>query len=138
MKSKILILLMCLFCVTVMRASAQEDDQRVVDGAKEWLLLVDTQQYEESYLRGAQYFKKVVTQEQWVQVMSAVRKPLGDVLSREIISQTHVTELPGAPDGEYVVILFNASFENKQQAVETMTQMLEEDGIWRMAGYYIN
>jgi hypothetical protein len=45
--------------------------------------------------------------------------------------------LPGAPDGQYVVIQFETSFENKHNAVETVTPMLEPNGQWRVSGYYI-
>lgn len=37
-----------------------------------------------------------------------------------------------------MVIQFETSFENKGSAVETVTSMLEKDGTWRVAGYYIN
>jgi hypothetical protein len=46
-------------------------------------------------------------------MLKAVRKPLGKVISREVKSKSHHTSLPGAPDGEYVVIQFDTSFENK-------------------------
>ncbi len=45
--------------------------------------------------------------------------------------------MPGAPDGEYVVIQYDSSFEHKQAAVETVTPMLDKDGKWRVSGYYI-
>jgi hypothetical protein len=45
--------------------------------------------------------------------------------------------LPGAPDGEYVVIQFATSFENKKSAIETVTPMLDSDGEWRVSGYFI-
>ena len=48
-----------------------------------------------------------------------------------------MTSLPGAPDGEYVVIQFDTSFTNKKVAVETVTPMKDEDGIWRVSGYYV-
>jgi len=66
-----------------------------------------------------------------------VRKPLGKVLSRKVINSTYTTLLPGAPDGQYVVIQFETSFENKHNAVETVTPMLEPNGQWRVSGYYI-
>jgi hypothetical protein len=44
--------------------------------------------------------------------------------------------LHGAPDGEYVVIKLESSFENKKAAKEMITPMLE-DGQWRVAGYYL-
>ena len=69
--------------------------------------------------------------------MQSTRQPLGASLSRKFISKRYLTSLPGAPDGEYVVILFAASFQNKQSAVETVTPMLDKDGTWRVSGYYI-
>jgi hypothetical protein len=48
-----------------------------------------------------------------------------------------MTELPGAPDGQYVVMQFETSFANKKSAIETVTFMLEKDGQWKSAGYFI-
>jgi hypothetical protein len=48
-----------------------------------------------------------------------------------------MTSLPGAPDGEYVVIQFMSSFENKRFAIETVTPMKDKDAKWRVSGYYM-
>jgi len=32
---------------------------------------------------------------------------------------------------------FDTSFANKKAAIETVTPMLDTDGTWRVAGYYI-
>jgi hypothetical protein len=48
-----------------------------------------------------------------------------------------MTTMPGAPDGEYVVIQYQTTFEHKNSAVETVTPMLDNDGQWRVSGYYI-
>ena len=66
-----------------------------------------------------------------------VRQPLGKMLSRKIKSTQYETSLPGAPDGEYVVIQYNTSFEHKESAIETVTPMLEQDGKWKVSGYFI-
>ncbi|MGA7319684.1 MAG: DUF4019 domain-containing protein, partial [Candidatus Sulfotelmatobacter sp.] len=65
------------------------------------------------------------------------RDPLGKMLSRKLKSATYTTTLPGAPDGEYVVIQYESGFEHKQSAVETVTPMLDKDGKWKVSGYYI-
>ena len=57
--------------------------------------------------------------------------------SRTLKSATFARTLPGAPDGEYVVIQYETAFENKAAAVETITPMLDKDGSWRISGYYI-
>ena len=69
--------------------------------------------------------------------MQSVRKPLGKTLNRELKTSTYRTTLPGAPDGEYVVIQFETSFENKKSAIETITPALDKEGKWRVSGYYI-
>jgi hypothetical protein len=69
--------------------------------------------------------------------MQAVRKPLGKLVSRKVKSTSYKTFFPGAPDGQYVVIEFETSFENKKSAIETVTPMMDNDGKWRVSGYYI-
>ena len=65
------------------------------------------------------------------------REPFGAVKSREFVGAKYVTEAPGAPDGEYVIIQYKASFENEKNAVETITPMRDADGQWRVSGYFI-
>ena len=69
--------------------------------------------------------------------MQAARKPLGKLILRKVQTKIYKTALPGAPDGEYVVIQFETSFENKKTAIETVTPMMDKDGKWRVSGYYI-
>ncbi len=145
MKTKILVFLLCSVYFAFTQVNAEIDSKKVieekeltaVEAAKSWVILVDEGKYNKSYLKAADYFKNAVTEEQWLQGMTATRNPLGKVLLRELKSKKYMTELPGAPDGEYVVIQFNTSFENKKSSVETITQMLEKDGTWKMSGYFI-
>ena len=112
-------------------------ENAAVSAAQHWLSMVDGAEYAHSWDEAADYFKGAVTREQWEQSLQGVRKPLGKVFSREVKSKTYATSLPGVPDGEYVVIQFETSFENKKYAVETVTPMMDTDGKWRVSGYYI-
>jgi len=105
--------------------------------AEKWLAIVDSEKYAESWQECAELFKNAVRPNQWVQFMLAVRKPLGKLISRKVKTNVYTSSLPGAPDGDYVVIQFDTSFENKKTAVETITPMLDKDGVWRVSGYYI-
>jgi len=122
---------------TVIIAGNSGKEEAALFATEEWLKAVDGGNYKESWQEAAQYFKNVVTQQQWEQSLSAVRSPLGRLVSRKVSSKTYATSLPGAPDGEYVVIQFLTSFENKKSAVETVTPMMDKDGKWRVSGYYI-
>jgi hypothetical protein len=123
------------------QVNSQLTDERTITAAveatKSWLKLVDEGAYEKSWSQAAEYFRNNVSEEQWARAIEPVRKPLGKVLSREVMTSKYMTELPGAPDGQYVVIQFKTSFENKSNAVETVTPMLDSDGQWRVSGYYI-
>ena len=126
-----------LLCFWQGAKSNPEESTEAIAAAEVWLELVDTEQYGASWDEAASYFRGAVSQEQWLWSMQSVRKPLGNKLSRSLKSQQYYTSLPGAPDGEYVVIQFNTSFEHKSSAVETVTPMKDQDGKWRVSGYYI-
>jgi len=118
-------------------AGNPEAESAAVDAAKSWLALVDDQQYAESWDETAGVFKGAVSRERWIEMAGGVRRPFGENVSRQLKSKRYRTTLPGAPDGEYVVIQFKSSFEKKKTAVETITPMLDEDGTWRVSGYYM-
>jgi len=99
--------------------------------------MVDSEKYAESWKEAAVLFKDAINQEQWQQSLQAVRKPLGKLITRKMKTNTYKTSLPGAPDGEYVIIEFATSFEHKKSAIETVTPMMDKDGKWRVSGYYI-
>jgi hypothetical protein len=118
-------------------ANDSAKEEVALSAAQHWLAMVDAEKYTDSWEEAAEYFKAAVNLGQWEQSLRGVRKPLGKVISREVKSKTYMTSLPGAPDGEYVVIQFETSFENKKPAVETVTPMIDTDGKWRVSGYYI-
>jgi len=123
--------------VCVVLAVESDKVKVALSSAETWLTLVDEGRYADSWNEAAGYFKGAVKEEKWQESLVAVRKPLGKVISREVKSKSYHTSLPGAPDGEYVVIQFGTSFTNKKSAVETVTPMMDKDGQWRVSGYFI-
>jgi hypothetical protein len=115
----------------------QKAEQLAQQSSDTWLALVDSGKYADSWQEAAQIFKAAVNKEQWQNALRGSRDPLGKLLSRKFKSATYTKTLPGAPDGEYVVIQYESSFEHKQSAVETITPMLDKDGKWRVSGYFI-
>lgn len=135
--SRMVILTLIMFLAIPSFTICEEKNEAAVHSAKEWLALIDGGKYMEGWENGAEYLKGAVTGEQFVSSIQGARKPLGKVVSREVKSSQFMTELPGAPDGKYVVIQFETSFENKNSATETVTPMKDTDGEWRVCGYYI-
>ena len=118
-------------------AMAQDKNDAAKKSAESWLAVVDKGDYAASYDEAASIFKLALTKEDWLQKVRAARSPLGKMISRKLKRMQYETTLPGAPDGEYVVIQYDTSFENKRSAVETITPTLDKDGQWRVSGYFI-
>lgn len=118
-------------------AQQQEREKPAIEASKAWLALVDAGKYAESWEAASTLFRGAVTKENWVKLMEGNRKPLGKLVSRTFGASKYMTSVPGGPDGKYVVVQYTTVFENKAQAVETVTPMLDKDGTWRVSGYYI-
>jgi hypothetical protein len=115
-------------------ATPETEAQKV---AEKWLGLIDAGKYAEGWKAAAGYFQAAVTEQKCVEAITGARQPLGDLISRKLKSAKYTKALPGAPDGEYVVLQFDTSFTHKKEAVETITPMLDKDGKWKVSGYYI-
>lgn len=112
-------------------------EQAAIVSAENWLALIDENKASESWNEAASLFKSALSVEQWKDSLAAARLPLGNTVSRELKSHHYTTELPGAPDGEYVVIEYQTVFEKKKNSIETIVPMKDSDGRWRVSGYYI-
>lgn len=123
-------------CVLPLLVVAGTKEDAAAETAKAWLELVDQGKYGASWKEAAPLFQGQVTEKAWEKLVAGVRKPLGAFRSRELASAVFSTSLPGAPDGEYVVVQFQSSFANKAEAVETVTPMLDQ-GVWKVSGYFI-
>ena len=119
--------------------SAQE--QQAIDAAKaaaeKWLALADAGQYQQSWEQAATPLRNAVSLAQWEQSGRATRMPVGAVQERTLASAKYATTLPGAPQGQYVVLQYATRFAERANAVETVVPMLDADGTWRVSGYFL-
>ena len=115
----------------------KKENKKAQMAATNWLVQIDKGEYLESWDNAAQYFQNRILQDRWSAALKASRGPLGNSTSRNINSSEFKSELPGAPDGNYYILTYNSSFENKASAIETITLTKGIDGKWRAVGYYI-
>lgn len=116
---------------------AADDKSQAETAADQWLALIDSGKYGESWDHAATLFKAALPREQWVSAMQSMRTQLGVTNARSRTTSTYTRTLPGAPEGEYVVIQFQSDFANKNGAIETVTPMEDEKGVWKISGYFI-
>ena len=134
MKNLILIILLI---PALIFSQNKKENKKAQMAATNWLVQIDKGEYLESWDNAAQYFQNQILQDRWSAALKASRGPLGNSTSRNINSSEFKSELPGAPDGNYYVLTYNSSFENKASAIETITLTKGIDGKWRAVGYYI-
>ena len=132
-----LAILVCVLGPSDARAANQAAVEQATKAAESWLKLLDNGDYRACYQQSSEIVKDHLSEDAFVQQFSAARKMLGAVVSRKLKVAQYATSLPGAPDGQYVVMEYDTSFANKKSATETVTPMLDKDGQWRVSGYYI-
>ena len=138
MKLTVAICATLLLAVTAAAATNTETPEGAAESAAlAWLGLIDAGDYAQSWRSAASSFRQRISESQWETAAASARTPFGALKSRALRSATPKSTLPGAPDGQYVVIQFVSSFEHKATAIETVTPMMDADGKWRVSGYYI-
>ena len=131
------VLVLSLSCCSIAVHAEDNFEKGAMAAAETWLGHVDAGDYAGSWREASAYFQGAITEKAWVASLNRVRTPLGPLLSRQLKQVQHTTSMPGAPDGDYVVMQFDTRFANKQAAVETVTFMQEKKDAWKAAGYYL-
>ncbi len=126
-----------LFLGTNAVSKVTSEEEMSLANAKNWLAIIDNGEYAKSWDGASNIFKNALTSDMWEESLSAIRKPLGQLISRKMLKQQYHSSLPGVPPGSYFVIQFSTKFENKENVVETITMAKEKDGTWKSAGYFI-
>jgi hypothetical protein len=134
---KYLLILVWIVSLANIASTDNIKQEAAVKASDAWLQLIDSGKYEQSWEEASLLFKNAIKKEDWVKQIKTIREPFGKMLQRTFKSAEYMTSMPGAPDGEYYVIQYESSFENKKSAVETITPMLDKEGKWRVSGYYI-
>ena len=105
--------------------------------ADAWLEHVDAGDVEAGWRETSSLFRRLVDLPRWKESLGRVESLFGRPLSRSLGTTRYATSVPGAPDGHYGLMEYDAEFERKQAAVETVVAMLDEDGAWRVGGYFV-
>ena len=120
------------------QAAAQAREEIAVTGAREWLALADSGQYDATWDQAGQLFQSSTPKERWSASLSNARKSFGNVDSRNLKTVVVTENLPNAPQGKYVVTTFETKFAQAPAATtEVVTSFLESSGQWKVVGYNV-
>ena len=118
--------------------------REALNAAEKWLVPVDSRRYNDAWAMAAESFKAQVSRDDFRNGIARIRKDYGKLVKRSGEKMAFRGETPAADQGEApvtagteVAILFDTTFAGNKQAQEEINMVLEKDGIWRVAGYYI-
>ena len=133
----ILMALVIIFIPLFNERPEKEKAEAASAAAAEFLHLVDTGKFAESWQISASLLKEQVSKELWVEQLDKIRTIAGPLVERTEKEMTYSTEAKGGEEGEYIRIVYDTSFGAKPDASEIITVMLDKDTTWRVAGYFV-
>lgn len=122
---------------TELNTSLAANPEKEAEGrlaAQGWLVLLDRKDWGRAWETTASAFRGKVALGSWMDAIPKVRDPLGTLVERVPYETAFKTTLQGQPAGEYVTVVFQTKFSNRQVA-EVVTTTRDTDGKWRVTGY---
>lgn len=129
------------------QAGAAPDHSEAVQAAKaaaaDWLTLIDSRKYAESYDEMSAFARDNIGREDWVKVMNRTFARVGAIRTRDVILANYSTSFPKAPPGEYVVIRTKITSEKfpDNTVLELLSELVvlvkDGTGSWKVYGYLV-
>jgi hypothetical protein len=111
--------------------------QKAADAAEPWLMLLDRGEYAQAWETASNVLRRYDGRRDFIKIVGDKRKPFAKVVSRQLEAKRFATTLPGAAEGQYVVLEYKVVFADNKSAVETVVLALGGDKKWRVSGYQI-
>jgi DNA-binding CsgD family transcriptional regulator len=113
-------------------AAAADETAAVTASARQWLAMLDADDWDGTWNATGQSFKALNTSAIWTDVSKTVRARFGHIKSRELAS----TDFVPAPPAGLWVLKFRAHYANQADAIETISLTRENDS-WHVVGVYV-
>jgi hypothetical protein len=97
---------------------------------------LDQGRFADSYSYTGMLLRNQLDREAFASKVESARANTGALQSRELVDAGYTTSVPGAPEGQYVILHYHSSFVRRPDTVETLTLALAK-GYWRIDGWYI-
>ncbi len=102
-----------------------------------WITLLDQLQFGPSWEEAGPLLKDIVSRDQWVAAMDAMRRPLGVQTARKVDGHRVLAVLPFGTKGYFMEITYSTSFRYMMSSREIITLMWDERERWRVISYRI-
>jgi hypothetical protein len=117
--------------------TASIDTTPAMEEARAWLVAIDGGRYGDAWESASESFRASIERVKWEIAASEGRRATGTLVARKLRTATYTRQVPGAPLGEYVAIVYDSRFDRRPVAIELLTAERAKDGRWLIAGYSI-
>lgn len=109
---------------------------QAVTQAEQFVLLIDNRDYQSAYKTGSEFLRLLTSERDWTVERRNSEKLLGRILERKLISLKARGTYPGLPDGDYLIVYYEARTEKKAKAAEVL--LLGHSGEhWQVCSYQL-
>jgi tRNA A-37 threonylcarbamoyl transferase component Bud32 len=115
----------------VWRAVNQPEKADIMPDIDTWLALMDQGDYASTWQTASPLFRAVVGQAEWAGRCTRIRKPLGQVIARQLI------DAGPTGFGKLFKVRFFTRFDGGFEATETVTFSRQRDGSWKAFTYIV-
>ncbi len=123
-----------LVCLLVSTGLASNFPSQAIVAAEKFAGFIDKEKYDTAYDSASDFFQITLSKEEWIKKRQQTNFLVGSVQERKLVSVRSRTEYPRLPDGEYLVVYFEARTEYKEKAAEVMLVKLDGDS-WQVCSY---
>ena len=95
---------------------------------------IDQEDYSTAYANASELFQVSLSKQDWIKEREQANFLIGAVQERKLVSVHARTTFPRLPDGEYLVVYFEAKTERKEKAAEVVLVKSTGDS-WKVCSY---
>ena len=117
---KKVILFAVITCLSASTTTASLFPSDAIQEAERFVSLIDNQEYQTAYQATSNLLRLTTTEDEWIDNREVSAALLGEVLERELVSVKERDHYPGLPDGDYLIVYFEARTELKKAAAEVL------------------
>ena len=118
-------------------AKSEEEKATVLAAGLRWLNWVDNEEYDKAWHAASQKLNGKYTREVFVKEMTKHRALVGRVSSRKLNEQKYTSRIRFLPEGEYVILTFDATRDDKTGLVEVVVCEKGSDGKYTVVDFYL-
>ena len=114
------LIVILLISTAIPAGAALLSQTRAENQARDFLQQLDQGQSDESWQAMSAHFQAITDQARWKIRQQVIRASYGPLLSRDFKNVSYRTSFSLSPDGEYVIVQFRSSYQNKAESIETV------------------